>query len=1133
MSSNPSLIATHPTTNATVSASAGCGKTWLLVTRIIRLLLAGAEPGSILALTFTRKAAAEMSIRLDERLYDIAISDDAELLKELTDIGAKTDADTCLIARCLYEKNLHALNPVRVLTFHAFCQDILSRFPMEADIPPGFELREDTSLIEQQTWDSLFTLATRYPNGTLAEDLDQLMRTCNGPANTRTALSSFLQQRNDWWAYTQHQSDPVDYASRRLKDQLNVDDSTQPLTAFFHTITLDTLIEFSTLLGKHPTKTNLKLANDLAQLLAEKPETESFFQRLQPFFLTRTQQPLANRKHTTAQQKSMGADNENRFLSLHDHICQHLLDAIDLQKRCVTLKINQCWYRAGNEYIDMYQMLKRELRVLDFSDLEWKCYQLLNSSENALWIQYKIDQRIDHFLVDEFQDTNPTQWYLLKPLLEEIAANPNERWRSVFLVGDPKQSIYSFRRANPKLQTEATLWLERELDSQCAPLDSSRRSSPAIIDAVNQIFTQEELKLNFSDFAVHDTHLKNLPGQVTVLQLCTDEKDEDSALPTTLRNPLLQPRTVKISTSRRDEANLIAQKINEMLSSALQITLDGEQRAVDYGDIMILMRNRTHSDIYESVLQQHGIPFLSNQRGSFLSNLEVNDMERLLDTLITPFDNLAIAQILKSPIFAASDDELILLAQADSNQSWYQRLSIVTSEAPHAKSLVRAEELLTRWRLLADTIPVHDLLDRIFCEADILQRYSAAVPDLKKAQVKANLQQFLELSLEFNSGRYPSLSRFLDHLRNFRKQTAQAPDDAVITTESSCVRLMTIHASKGLESPVVFLADSNNTASNKDAYNAMVYWPASHEKPTHFQLLTDKASTDNITVKVQQQKAVAQTQEDLNLLYVATTRSRQYLIISGTESRTKNKKAWYSLITSAMQTLATETEDGSLVYSVGQYGSTINNPEIKVTTPSLALDQRLTSPLATIKLKNRIISPSHLGETQTHYSVNTHATGRERGIITHRAIELILQNRTKTCDELCQLLINETNTGDFKELQTWVTEAYEITHNEQFKDFFQPPDFYQSYSELPLLFKTNNQSVYGIVDRLIIQEEDILLIDYKSHHSDEPEKLDELAETFSEQLRLYKLGVQEIWPQHVIKTGILFTHHEKMVWLDI
>lgn len=505
MPANESLLATEPYTNATVSASAGCGKTWLLVTRIIRLLLAGAEPGSILALTFTRKAAAEMSIRLNERLYEIAIADDEGFNDALIAIGAQPDEQTQIIARGLYEKCLHSLSPVRVQTFHAFCQDILSKFPLEAEIPPGFELKEDTSLIEQQSWDSLFSTATRDTKGLLADDLDKLMLVCNGPANTRTALTSMLRQRSDWWAYTENLTDPAAYASQQLQIQLLVDESTQASHVFCDAISYGVLTEFSILLAKHKNKTNLQHADTLSQLLANKPKADDLFEQVQEIFLTKDKKPRA-RKQSKAQEKSMGADNEARFLELHNLVCQHLLDAIDLKKRCDTLRLNKAWYRTGNTFIDIYQKLKQELRILDFADLEWKCYQLINASDNALWIQYKIDQRIDHFLIDEFQDTNPTQWHLLKPLLEEIAANPEERWRSIFLVGDPKQSIYSFRRANPKLQTEATQWLKQSLDAKSTPLDSSRRSSPAIIDVVNQIFSREEVKMSFPGFIKHDTH---------------------------------------------------------------------------------------------------------------------------------------------------------------------------------------------------------------------------------------------------------------------------------------------------------------------------------------------------------------------------------------------------------------------------------------------------------------------------------------------------------------------------------------------------------------------------------------------------------------------------------------------------
>ncbi|MGD2054439.1 MAG: UvrD-helicase domain-containing protein, partial [Gammaproteobacteria bacterium] len=228
-----SLTAAQPDINATVAASAGTGKTWLLVTRIIRLLLANTEPGSILALTFTRKAAAEMQMRLQERLYQMATASDNELAVLLLQTGCPDTRENRNNARELYEKVLHANFPVRLQTFHSFCQDILSHFPLEADITPGFELVENTALLQQQAWEELFAEATRDAQSKLANDLDLLMRACNGPANTRTALNSMLNHRSDWWAFTEDKKDAPAHASEQLQQQLHIDTEADPFTQFF------------------------------------------------------------------------------------------------------------------------------------------------------------------------------------------------------------------------------------------------------------------------------------------------------------------------------------------------------------------------------------------------------------------------------------------------------------------------------------------------------------------------------------------------------------------------------------------------------------------------------------------------------------------------------------------------------------------------------------------------------------------------------------------------------------------------------------------------------------------------------------------------------------------------------------
>ena len=245
-----SLDACNPILNATVSASAGSGKTWLLITRIVRLLIDGAEPGNIIALTFTRKAAGEMQIRLNERLFEMATADTEELDDLLQLIGCDVDDDnheqTKNVAAGLYEKLMHCLYPVRIQTFHSFCQDILSRFPLEADIPPGFELLEDSSLLERQAWQMLFDEArpgtsSHSTSARLNEELDTIMQFCNGPDNTLTSLRSFLAHRSDWWAYTSHTKKPVDYACTQLTQLLQIDkqsvnDADGPIDQFLNDI---------------------------------------------------------------------------------------------------------------------------------------------------------------------------------------------------------------------------------------------------------------------------------------------------------------------------------------------------------------------------------------------------------------------------------------------------------------------------------------------------------------------------------------------------------------------------------------------------------------------------------------------------------------------------------------------------------------------------------------------------------------------------------------------------------------------------------------------------------------------------------------------------------------------------------
>ena len=1136
-----SLIAARPDINATVSASAGTGKTWLLVTRIIRLLLADTEPGSILALTFTRKAAAEMQMRLQERLYQLATADDNELSELLFQAGSITNLDTRKKSRELYEKLLHADFQVRLQTFHSFCQDILSHFPLEADITPGFELIENTALLQQQAWEELFAEATRNSQGMLANDLDALMQACNGPSNTRNSLNSMLHHRSDWWAFTENKKDAAAYASTQLQQQLEVDTAADPYAAFFGDVSREKLACFEELLRKHATKTNLGHAEIIANALREQGHDEDRFRLLTPVFLTSAQKPRS-RKSTKKQQEVMGSDGEASFLQLHQAICDTMLQTLEMSRRLRTLELNAVWYRTGQRYIDLYQKLKREQRVLDFTDLEWNCYRLLNEADNAHWVQYKIDQRIDHVLIDEFQDTNPTQWQLITPLLEEIAAGPGERRRSFFLVGDEKQSIYSFRRANPKLQQQASDYLARTMSAVDIKLDASRRSSPVIIDTVNAIFEQDKIRHYMPDFSTHSTYLKDVPGSASLfpLQQTDDENSDviDDTGPQPLRNPLLQAREEILESSRIGEAQMIADQIERLVNERVPVSMKNENgedrtRPVEFGDIMVLMRNRTHIGIYESQLRERGIPFIGSQRGSLLDNQEIQDLEKLLDSLITPFNNLSIAQVLKSPIFAASDEDLICLSLQHKDRKWYQRLQQLEHDLPADHPLSRAGRLLPHWHRLADTMPVHDLLDRIYAEANIIQRYAASVSPAQQQRVTANLQRFHELSLEHDSGRYPSLSHFLHYLRSIRQHKEGRPDEPATTHGQSSVKLMTIHASKGLESPVVILADCDNQGGHNNAYSALVDWPATSSRPTRFQLITNKESIDESTDAVLKQKEEAQTREELNLLYVALTRARQHLLVTGSASRYKS--GWYEFIETAMQSLTMADDTGAYHYSSGAYAGTTGSTtrQVRAGDIDVRYDPELTRPIINIVQREHMIAPSlSFHGDENELSTLSDSDAVSRGIAIHRALDLMSREPPQTAEQARQQISQESSLLDNDELGSWIDEARNTIKNIRFQHIFNRTEYRRAMNELPVMYQHNSQPVYGIIDRLVMNDDQILLVDYKTHQVETDSQLESLVNAFSEQMHLYQTGVMKLWPGIRVKSGLLFTHSARLVWID-
>lgn len=1101
--------------NASVHASAGSGKTYLLVSRIVRLLLLDTAPANILAITFTRKAASEMQTRLMERLFEISHADDEQLSNTLRELEVPDSEQLKHQARRLYEKLLHDTQSIKVTTFHAFCQDLLRRFPLEADVPPGFELEDKTATLRKTAWHALMSEASNHPQSATTQSLQQLLSYVS-PVQMQTLLERFLGYRSDWWAYTQQADDPLDHAQQQLSIKLDCQPTLNSAEHFFleHS---NYIQRYAELLAKHPNATNNKILDKLAQGLAEKDSNpaQGLWSVTTALFTT-SNEPRKQKSSKTLVTK-LGENGAEEFIELHFKLAAIIEQTHKKIAAQQIIKVNQAWLTAGQAYLNHYQNIKNEQRVLDFTDLEWKTYQLLNQGNNALWIQYKLDERIEHLLIDEFQDTNPTQWHLILPLLNELAAGSAERNRSVFLVGDAKQSIYRFRRANAQLFSQASQWLEKNIKAHRFPLNKSWRSSPAIMGFVNTLF--ENFNTLDFDFEKHETFREDLYGEVTLLPL-NKTQSSDEVLTGELRNPLLTPRVEKENQLFLQEGYQISAAIQDLLNQQKPIQDGDAIRPVQYNDILVLFKNRTHIKFYEQAFREKGIPYIGADRGTLLESLEVNDMLNLLQWLITPYDNLALAGILKSPLFNARDDDLLELSHLNTTD-WFSALGNLIHEDERSDSLKRAYSMLSEWLLLTGHIPVHDLLDKIYSQANVIARYTSAFPAHMSGRVHANLTRFIELALEMDSGRYPSLTKFTSWINELKQQTDDAPDAPSETGDGNRITLMTIHAAKGLEAPVVFLADSGSETKDKNSNSVIIDWPADQLQPRQF-ILAHKTdfTPDYIQHCFEEENRQAQ-RENINLLYVAITRAKQYLFISACQPRRSSSLGWYGLVAQHHQLNSDDLEEPVLL------SEPATAPALNYTVPKINNvdidDENLNGPFNFSPLY-REIAPSR-SVIHTCNSADTDSDAKERGILIHLMLEKLSLIPSIS---LAEITTNIQVTINQQELEDCWQEAQNIIHHENLKYLFDPQQYQYAHTEVPLIYKQGENMVHGIIDRLIVMQDVIHIIDYKTHQDVDDSNLEKLVKQYQPQMSLYVEGVKQIWPEHNIQASILFTHCAKL-----
>ena len=897
----PLYISLSATRSAVIEACAGSGKTWLLVSRMIRLLLAGAEPSELLAITFTRKAAAEMRARLDQWLTELALASDAEAVYFLVQRGLSAEESQCALprARRLLEDVLATRPGPMITTFHGWFFHLLSRAPLSLRLPG--EVIEDAALLREEAWHAFAEQLGRDRGGAV----ESAFATLAGELpldSLRKLLDGFLERRGEWWAAGLDSPDPLETTCRDLERWLGVGEGEDVVAGLFSApgflaecreytalVALngaaglkseaargEKLEKILGLVGVLPLPASpasgggAALPLDSSASVSCRTESDGFlagFEVLRPIFLTQDN-AVRIPKSGKEQDRRLGADGAARYLELHHRLGEQVLAATHRLAEQRALRLNRLGLIAGQAYLAAYQRLKSERGGLDFGDGEVEAARLLEDEEAAAAVLMKLDARWKHVLLDEFQDTNPLQWRILKSWLSAYGADGAKP--TVFLVGDPKQSIYRFRRAEPGLFQVAAAWLEREFAARRYPQNETRRCAPRVVAWVNAVFSGRP---DYSLFTPHTAHRIGLPGWCEI-HAAPAETEAVAAVP--FRNPLAEPPPVP-PHKRAGEAAWVAGRIQETVGR-LRVEEDGG-RHLRFGDILVLYAKRGDLEVFEDAFKQAGIPFLSDRRGGLLATLEAADLTALLTALVSPLDDLALAHGLKSPVFSFADDDLQHLARGTG--PWWERLLTWAAETGAPAHVQRAVGLLADWRARAGTLPVHDLLDRIVHEAELRSRYAAAVPERLRATVLANLDGYLALSLALSGGRYPSLPRFLDELAQLRDKAGQDGPDEPPNGGGDAVRMSTIHGAKGLEAPAVFLIKADQAEGRDGAYGVALDWPPEADRPAHFSLHGGAEwrgpGRDDL---FERDKAQAQ-QERLNLLYVAMTRARQALFISG------------------------------------------------------------------------------------------------------------------------------------------------------------------------------------------------------------------------------------------------------------
>lgn len=1092
-------LASNPNNSVWVSASAGSGKTKVLTDRVLRLLLTETSPEKILCLTFTNAASAEMANRINGILTKWAICKEEELIDEITKLnGLHPTKEMLSKARQLFIHVLETPGGMKIMTIHAFCQSVLKRFPIEASVPPQFEVIDD-SIATELLWQAV---QETFLNDAFADDL-LFLSDYLGENDIQNIFKYILSNKNELL------EDLERFKDNSLQKELE--------KYFGHAYkSVDDII--------------------LSRLSKEK------FAALQGVCLKKDHTPFTSKTIKTNLRKYNEA-NKTPILTLED-VPLYFKTAEEINEWHI-IHATCALKHLVNEILTSYETKKHQRSFMDYSDLIFTTKRLLSKSFMSQWVLFKLDGGIDHILVDEAQDTNPDSWEIISLIASDFFSgegSKSDKKRTIFVVGDKKQSIFSFQGADPRAFEKMHHYFEKRVTEAqknflTIPLNVSFRSTPSVLNLVNYSLDSMPARkgvLEGNEQAVHIPYREADGGTVEIWPLTKNDPKittEDWSIPT--------PTTASSGISKM--AGKIADRIAQMLQGEI---LFSKNRPIRPSDIMILVKKRGPM-IKELVhaLKERNIPLAGVDRIMLSNHIAIQDLLALAKFTLLQEDDLNLACLLKSPLLNCSEDDLFALAYNREDKSLWSRLQ---------EKLPQKASYLTQLLNQADKMPVFEFFAYILGPL----KGRIAFQERLGNEVNEALDEFLTLTLNFENTQIPSLENFLRWFSSRDVEIKRDSDQSGI----DAVRIMTVHGSKGLQGNIVFIADATIpcVGVGKERFfrtqnNLPIFIPRAS-------FVTPK------TQELKDLKHLLQIEEYNRLLYVALTRAADRLYICGFESgkqkensddkgttseqqetpvtaldtgltietpkkgvKTPNKPSsgngnWYDLVTSALPTSLIPDEDGIIRLSNPQTQEPKKTQEEKQIQQTVTLPRYLLEKAPALQPLSKPLMPS-----KSDLDTDEEATKEAISLAQERAIK-----RGTFIHKLLELLPNIPDHDRVRVAKSLKPDDIDIPENifnllndEKFQVLFGK----DSLAEVPVTGIINNRVASGQIDRLVVLDKEVWIIDYKSSVR-VPKSVQDVSLTYKNQLKSYKSLINDIFPDKTVKTFLLWTQDLSLMEID-